>query len=94
MAEINVRLINGESLVINASDQINVKQLRELLAEQKPNLAACQLYHYVSYSMFYTDQSTAMPLTRYFSLQGSIIKSSVGVASLCLQPGDFLVSFI
>jgi hypothetical protein len=49
MAEIHVRLINGESLAVRCSDQINVKQLRELLAEQKPKLASCQLFRNVGY---------------------------------------------
>ncbi|KAG7666576.1 hypothetical protein KSW81_000350 [Nannochloris sp. 'desiccata'] len=45
MADIHVRLINGESIIVRCtSDQINVKQLRDLLSQQKANLASCQLF--------------------------------------------------
>ena len=54
MADINVRLINGDSIVVHCpSDQINVKQLRLLLAQQKPNLASCQLFRNVGYLQQY-----------------------------------------
>lgn len=56
MSEISVRLINGESLSVSCtSDQINVKQLRDLLSQQKANLASCQLFRNVGCISMYTD---------------------------------------
>jgi hypothetical protein len=56
MSNIHVRLINGESLIVRCtSDQINVKQLRDLLSRQKANLASCQLFRNVGYISIYMD---------------------------------------